>query len=218
MNIQWNEIIESESKKQYFVDLMTYIDKERSLRTIFPPRGSVFNAFKLCPFHSVKVVIIGQDPYHDTGQAQGLSFSVNEGVKIPPSLRNIYKELHADLNVDIPTNGDLSSWAKQGVLLLNTILTVEQHIPLSHKGRGWEQFTDNVIQLLNKDDSPKVFVFWGNNARKKNSFITNQKHLVIESSHPSPLSARHSFFGSRVFTKINHFLKSSQLSEINFEL
>lgn len=218
MNTTWNNIIKDEMKKTYFKELISSINKDRLSMEIYPKKEDVFKAFELCPFRTVKVVVLGQDPYHNVNQSHGLAFSVNDGIKIPPSLRNIFKELKTDLNIDAPSNGDLTKWAKQGVLLLNTVLTVEAHKPLSHKGLGWEQFTDNVIHMLNKDDAPKVFVLWGNNAIKKGTLINNHRHMIIESSHPSPLSARHSFFGSRVFSRINKFLLSNGLKEIDFEL
>lgn len=213
---KWRQIIEEESKKNYFLKLLKFIEIERQSKEVFPPKNDTFNAFKYTPFNEVKVVILGQDPYHNNNQAHGLSFSVNDGMKIPPSLRNIFKELENDLGIKHSVSGDLTKWAKQGVLLLNTILTVEAHKPLSHKNIGWEIFTNKVINCLNEDDSPKVFILWGNNAIKKSDLITNSNHLIIATSHPSPLSARHSFFGSRLFTKTNDFLRSSQLKEIDF--
>lgn len=215
---EWNEILKNEFKKEYFKDLMLYVNNEYKTKTIFPKREDIFNAFNYCDFDNVKVVILGQDPYHNYNQAHGLAFSVLKGNKIPPSLRNIYKELNSDLGLDIPNHGELIKWANEGVLLLNTILTVEAHTPLSHKNKGWEVFTTEVINILNKDDRPKVFVLWGNNAINKESLITNSNHLVIKSSHPSPLSARHSFFGCRVFSRINDFLNKTNQIMINFEI
>ena len=170
------------------------------------------------PFSKVKFIILGQDPYHNFNQSHGLAFSVLKGNRVPPSLKNIYKELYNDLGIEIPNHGDLTKWATEGTLLLNTILTVEAHKPQSHKNKGWEIFTDRVINVLNKDDTPKVFVLWGNNAIKKRELITNKNHLVLSSSHPSPLSARHSFFGSKVFSKTNRFLNANGLIEIDFNL
>ena len=218
MNNEWNEILESEYKKRYFLDLMSFVNSEYENKIIFPKKEDIFNAFNYCSFNDVKVVVIGQDPYHNFDQAHGLAFSVLKGNKIPPSLRNIYKELNSDLGIDIPNHGELTNWANQGILLLNTILTVEAHKPLSHKSRGWEQFTDEVIHILNKDNRPKVFVLWGNNAINKSNLITNNNHLIISSSHPSPLSARHSFFGSKLFSKINNFLSETNQLEIDFKI
>ena len=214
----WKEFILSEQKKEYFISLLDFIHEEYQSKTIFPASEDVYNAFKLCPFDQVKVVILGQDPYHDYNQAHGLAFSVKKGNKLPPSLRNIFKELESDLGIPISSHGDLSSWAKQGILLLNTCLTVEAHKPLSHQNKGWETFTDNVIRKLNLDSIPKVFVLWGNNAKRKIKLIDNKNHMIISSSHPSPLSARHSFFGSRVFSRINQFLKEKGREEIDFHL
>lgn len=216
--MRFDDIIKSEYQKEYFQSLMTFVDSEYQTKVIFPRKEDIYNAFLLTPFERVKVVILGQDPYHDFNQAHGLAFSVPDGVKIPPSLKNIYKELSSDLKVIPPTHGNLTQWAKEGVLLLNTILTVEAHKPLSHKNKGWEVFTDHIISELNKDIRPKVFVLWGNNAIKKKDLISNHNHLIIESSHPSPLSARHSFFGSRVFSRINTYLKETNQAEINFTL
>jgi len=213
---KWSNLFSQESKKEYFIKLNNFIQSEIDNKEIYPPMEDTFNAFKLTPFNEVKVVIIGQDPYHGKGQAHGLAFSVNEGIKVPPSLRNIFKELHNDLGITSRNNGNLTEWAKQGVLLLNTILTVEAHKPLSHKNKGWEIFTNKIISELNKDESPKVFILWGNNAIKKSDLITNPNHLIITTSHPSPLSARHSFFGSKIFTKTNDFLERGQLGKIDF--
>ena len=214
----WNKIIEREQNKQYFKELQKFLNEEDIAKQIFPKKNDIYNAFKYTPFDNVKVVILGQDPYHNYEQAHGLAFSVLKGNKIPPSLRNIFKEYNSDLGYDIPTHGDLTKWSQEGVLLLNTILTVEAHKPLSHKKKGWETFTDVIIQELNKDNSPKVFVLWGNNAIAKEKLLSNPQHLIIKTSHPSPLSARHSFFGSKVFTKINKFLKSNYIEEIDFKI
>jgi uracil-DNA glycosylase len=214
----WKDLILAEQEKPYFKDLLTFINHEYETKTIFPPSKDVYNAFKFCPFEDTKVVILGQDPYHNFNQAHGLCFSVLKGNEVPPSLKNMYKELEDDLHIPPAKHGELTHWAIQGVLLLNTILTVEAHKPLSHKGRGWEQFTDNVITQLDQDDNPKVFVLWGNNAKAKKSLIHNKKHLVLMSSHPSPLSARHSFFGSRPFSKINQFLVAHNREPIDWRL
>jgi len=218
VNNDWAEILNKEFQKAYYQELEKFIDNEYETKTIFPIKEEIFNAFELCPFSNTKVVILGQDPYHNFNQAHGLAFSVLKGNKIPPSLRNIYKELQNDLKILAPSHGELVSWAEEGILLLNTILTVEHNHPLSHKGKGWETFSTNIIKELNKDNRPKVFVFWGNNAIAKKQLITNRRHLVLTSSHPSPLSARHSFFGSHVFTKINQFLVKTKQQEINFQI
>ncbi len=214
----WKTIIEQEKQLPYFKEITKRVLDEYRTKTIFPPLDDIFNAFKLCEFDQVKVVILGQDPYHNYNQAHGLAFSVKKGNDIPPSLQNIYKELQNDLGLPIPSHGELTSWAQQGVLLLNTILTVEAHKPLSHKQIGWDQFTDRMIALLNQDDQPKVFVLWGNNAKAKLPLLTNPNHLIIVSSHPSPLSARYSFFGSKPFSRINTFLETHQRLPINFEI
>ena len=214
----WKDIIDGEKQKSYFKELSRRIIDEYNSKTVYPPIDDIFNAFKLCPFDQVKVVILGQDPYHNEHQAHGLAFSVKKGNAIPPSLKNIYKELQDDLGIDIPHHGDLTAWAQQGVLLLNTILTVVAHQPLSHRNIGWDQFTDYIIQCLNEDPSPKVFVLWGNNAKLKRQFITNSNHLILTSSHPSPLSARYSFFGSKVFTNINQFLIDHNRTPIDFTI
>lgn len=214
----WTQQFAMEEQKPYYKALQKKVEQAYQTKTVYPPQNQIFTAFDLCPFEQVKVVILGQDPYHDEHQAHGLAFSVQKGCKIPPSLRNIFKELKNDINMDPPDHGDLSAWAKQGVLLLNTILTVEAHRPLSHKDFGWETFTDHIISLLNQDSRPKVFVLWGNSAQKKTSLITNPIHMIHCSSHPSPLSARHSFFGSRVFSKINTFLMEHELQPIDFTI
>lgn len=214
----WKEHLKNEIEKPYFQELTAFIEEEYRTKTIFPVKEDIFTAFELCAFNDVKVVIIGQDPYHNFNQAHGLAFSVLEGNRIPPSLINIYKELESDLGIKPPPHGELTKWAENGVLLLNTILTVEAHKPLSHKNKGWETFTDCIIKMLNEDDRPKVFVLWGNNAIRKSKLITNKKHLILQSSHPSPLSARHSFFGSKVFSKINAFMKKTGQSEIDFTI
>ena len=194
------------------------IYKLYSNKSIYPPKDLIFDAFKNTKYIDTKVVIIGQDPYHGDKEANGLSFSVAKNIKIPPSLKNIYKELNADLGVKIPDHGDLSSWSKEGVLLLNSVLTVEKNKPASHRNIGWELFTDYVIKVLNNKETPVVFILWGNYARSKKRFITSNKHLIIESPHPSPFSAYNGFFGSKPFSRTNEFLKKNNLSEINWEI
>lgn len=217
-NNDWNIILKDELKKEYFKNIESFLDKEYKEKNIFPPRNEIFKAFELSSYMDTKVVILGQDPYYNYGQAQGLSFSVNKGVKLPPSLRNIYKEMEADLGLKPSLNGSLVSWAEQGVLLLNASLTVEEKKPNSHRLIGWQIFTDKIISLLNDRDKPIVFILWGNFARSKKALITNSRHLILESAHPSPLSARNGFFGSRPFSKTNEFLKRNNLKEINWEI
>ncbi|MCF7925561.1 MAG: uracil-DNA glycosylase [Candidatus Izimaplasma sp.] len=214
----WQQVLEAQYDMSYLYDLIDYLNQEYKQKTIYPRQNDVFNALTYCSFKAVKVIIIGQDPYHNPNQAHGLAFSVKKGVKIPPSLQNIFKELNNDLGFEIPSHGDLSFWAKQGVLLLNAILTVEENKPLSHQGLGWERLLEQIIMLLDKNDTPKVFVLWGNKAKKYQSLITNSHHLKLTSSHPSPLSARHSFYGSRVFSSINTFLKTNHRMPIDFQL
>jgi len=216
--LSFENIIKTEEQKEYFQKLMTFVNSEYENKVIFPKKEDIYNAFKLTPFNEVKVVILGQDPYHGENQANGLAFSVKKGNKIPPSLRNIFTELLNDIGVLPPVEGDLTQWAQKGVLLMNTVLTVEAHKANSHRKKGWELFTDKVIEELNKDDRPKVFVLWGNPSGMKEYLITNPNHLIIKSSHPSPLSARHSFFGSKVFSRINSFLRSNKIEEIDFTL
>jgi uracil-DNA glycosylase len=215
MDKKWLSIINDEFIKDYFVKLDKFISKERRTKLILPPSYLVYNAFELTNFDNVKVIIIGQDPYHQKGVANGLSFSVNSKDKLPKSLINIFKELKSDLGVT-NTNGDLRSWAKQGVFLLNTILTVEEGRALSHRNLGWEKFTKTIIEELNKDIKPKVFLLWGNQAKKFEQLITNKNHLIITSAHPSPLSAYNGFFGSKPFSKINKFLAKNSISGINW--
>lgn len=203
----WKTLLESEFEKDYYKNLMTFLEGEYSTKAIYPPKELVFNALNLTDYKDVKVLILGQDPYHQKGQGCGLSFSVNKGVKIPPSLVNIYKELNSDLGIAPVSHGDLTAWAKQGVLLLNTALTVQDSNANSHRGQGWEQFTDRIITLLNLRDDPIVFILWGKNARDKTRLITSKRHLIIESAHPSPFSARSGFFGSKPFSRTNHFLQ-----------
>ena len=211
----FEEIINKERQKEYFKKLETFLEEEYRTKTIFPPKEEVFTAFKLCEFRDVKVVIIGQDPYHEINQAHGLAFSVKDGNKLPKSLINIYKELYDDLLVTRLT-GELTEWASQGVFLINTVLTVEEGKANSHRNKGWEIFTSKVIEELNNDDSPKVFVLWGNQAYEYEKMITNVNHKIIKSAHPSPLSAYRGFFGSKPFSKINEFLKEHNLKEIDW--
>ena len=212
----WDEILGGEFEKEYYLKIREVLKKEYFSMRVFPPMHDIFNALKYTPRENTKVVILGQDPYHELGQAHGLSFSVKKGVKIPPSLVNIYKELKTDIGMETPTHGELTSWAKQGVLLLNATLTVRESQANSHQGIGWSIFTDEVIKKLDECDNPMVFILWGGTARKKKTYITNKNHLVIESAHPSPLSAYNGFFGSRPFSKANEFLKSRGVEPINW--
>jgi uracil-DNA glycosylase len=216
MDKKWQDIIKQESNKEYFEKINQFLAIERQHKSVYPPLDLVYSAFNLTKFDNVKVVIIGQDPYHQSGVANGLSFSVNEKDKLPKSLANIFKELKSDLGIN-NSNGDLRAWAKQGVFLLNTILTVENGKALSHKNIGWEVFTKTIIETLSEDDKPKVFLLWGNQAKKFSQLILNSTHLVITSAHPSPLSAYNGFFGSKPFSKINKFLISNNLSPINWK-
>ena len=215
---EWDTILQDEYSKDYFLKLKNFVLEEYKKKTIYPPINEMFNAFYYTAYKDVRVVILGQDPYHGEHQAEGLSFSVKKGVRKPPSLVNIFKELNDDLGYDIPVDGSLVSWTKQGVLLLNAVLTVEASKAASHKDKGWEIFTDSVIRALNRKDSPVVFILWGSYARNKRSLITNPIHYVIESAHPSPLSAYNGFFGSKPFSRTNNFLKSKGLKEVNWEI
>lgn len=214
----WDDFFRDEREKDYFKDLWQTLEEEYASKSIYPKREDLFSCFSLCPIEKIKVVIIGQDPYHQNNQAHGLSFSVLPHVKIPPSLRNIYKELEADLEVKSPSHGYLVEWAKQGVFLMNTTWSVEEGKPGSHKKIGWQTFTKHVLQVLDQNTQPLVFILWGNHAIKISEVITNPKHYKIKSSHPSPLGARHGFFGSRPFSKANHFLKENGLEEIQWAL
>lgn len=214
----WDEELKEEYKKEYFTELMNFVKEEYKNKTIYPKPNEVFNAFRYTDFDNVKVVILGQDPYHGPNQAEGLSFSVSDDVLKPPSLKNIFKELESDLGIPFPKHNSLKPWAKQGVLLLNAVLTVEEHNPASHKGKGWEIFTDDVIDILNKREKPIVFILWGAFARSKKSLITNKQHYIIESAHPSPFSARNGFFGSKPFSKTNEFLREKGLEEIDWSV
>lgn len=214
----WDIVLENEFKKDYFYKLLKTVQLEYSKKIIYPSKKQVFKAFRYTSYKDLKVVILGQDPYHGEGEAEGLSFSVPKGIKRPPSLNNIFKELHDDLGLNISDSSSLVSWAKQGVLLLNTVLTVEKDKAGSHKDLGWQVFTDEVIKKINEKEEPVVFIFWGNYARSKKKFITNPKHLVIESAHPSPLSAYNGFFGSKPFSKTNDFLIKNNLRPINWQI
>lgn len=214
----WDDILNEEISKEYFVELLKKIKKEYNKKIIYPKENHIFRAFRLTSYENTKVVILGQDPYHGENQAEGLSFSVKNGIPKPPSLQNIFKELKDDLGYEIPENGSLIEWANQGVLLLNSVLTVEANKAASHKDFGWQLFTDKVIKKLNEKKNPIVFILWGNYARNKKSYITNPIHFVIESAHPSPLSAYNGFFGSKPFSKTNDFLKLHNISEINWKI
>ena len=206
MMTTWNEILAEEMQKDYYQELQAFVQKRRAEVSVFPEEKNVFRALELTPFESVKVVILGQDPYHGFGQAHGLSFSVQKGIPLPPSLRNIYKELQEDLGGELPTEGDLSHWAKQGVLLLNTVLTVEEGNANSHKGMGWETLTNRLIESLNELNHPVIFILWGKPAQDKKKLITNPSHVILKAPHPSPLSAYRGFFGSKPFSKVNEIL------------
>lgn len=212
----WKEVLNEEFNQEYFLKLASFVKDEYKSKRIFPPADKIFNAFNLCSFNDVKVVIIGQDPYHGEGQANGLSFSVNDGIRIPPSLINIYKELKSDLRINPPNSGNLERWSKQGVLLLNATLTVQKSTPNSHQGKGWEKFTDAVIKQISDRKENVVFILWGAYAKKKGEVIDRNKHFVIESPHPSPFSADRGFFGSKPFSKTNTYLKSKGLKEISW--
>ena len=214
-NTKWYSLLSKEYEKEYFVNLQNFVRYDYKNKTIFPPASSVFKALELSDYDKVKVVILGQDPYHGIGEAQGLSFSVPVDVRRPPSLRNIFVELENDLGIKRDKN-DLSDWASQGVLLLNSILTVQMDTPLSHKDKGWEVFTDEIIKLVNKKETPVVFILWGSYARSKKVLIDNPIHYVIESVHPSPLSASRGFFGSRPFSKTNNFLEKNKIEGIKW--
>jgi uracil-DNA glycosylase len=212
----WDALLAEEFKKDYYLKLREFLKSEYSTRVIYPGMYDIFNALKHTAYKDVKVVILGQDPYHEPGQAHGMCFSVKPGVEVPPSLVNIYKEIHSDVGAPIPADGYLVRWADQGVLLLNTVLTVRAHQANSHKGKGWEQFTDRVIELLNCREQPIVFMLWGANARAKKALITNPRHLVLEAPHPSPLSAYNGFFGCRHFSKCNAFLEKNGMKPVEW--
>ncbi len=218
INNDWLPELGPEFKKPYYAKLYEFVKNEYNTKQVFPPAEDIFNAFHLTPLSQVKVVIIGQDPYHNDGQAHGLCFSVKPEVEIPPSLVNIYQELHDDLGCRIPNNGYLVKWAKQGVLMLNTVLTVKAHEANSHRGKGWEEFTDAAIKVLNEQDRPIVFILWGRPAQMKKSMLNNPKHLILEAPHPSPLSAYRGFFGSKPFSKTNAFLLANKLIPIDWQI
>ena len=214
----WDEILKDEWKKDYYLNLRKNLIHEYKNYTIYPSMYDIFNALKKVPYKDVKVVILGQDPYHGQGQAHGFSFSVQKGVKTPPSLLNIYKEMHDDLGLYIPNNGNLIKWADQGVLLLNSTLTVRAHQANSHKDIGWSILTDNIIKLLNEREKPIVFLLWGKFAQSKENLITNKRHLIIKSAHPSPFAAHRGFFGSKPFSKTNDFLIKNNMSPIDWQI
>ena len=214
----WKRIIDEEKEKDYFKELKSFLLEEYDNQIVYPKKKDIFKCFELTDFKDVKVVILGQDPYHQPNQAHGLCFSVNKGVKVPPSLVNIYKEINSDLGCPIPNHGNLTKWANEGVLLLNTIMSVRDSNPMSHSNKGWEIFTDRVIKELNDDDASKVFLLWGSPSRKKKVLITNPKHLILECSHPSPLSAYNGFFGCKHFSKANKFLKDNNRKEIDWQI
>ena len=213
----WKVKLSTEFEKKYFTDLVAFVKEEYRTGTIYPPAAQIFNAFEHCSFHNCKVVILGQDPYHGSGQANGLSFSVNDGITMPPSLRNIFKELNQDLNIAVPQSGNLERWAQQGVLLLNATLTVRQAMPGSHQKKGWETFTDAVIDVISKEKENVVFLLWGGYAQKKGAIIDTSKHFVLKSKHPSPMAANQGgWFGSNHFSQTNAFLTSKGLPAINW--
>ena len=218
LNNDWQDLLEEEFNKDYYLTLRSFLTKEYKENTIYPDKYDIFNALHFTPYKNVKVVILGQDPYHGPNQAHGLSFSVNPNVAIPPSLLNIYKELKSDLGCYIPNNGYLKKWADQGVLLLNTVLTVRAHQANSHQGKGWEKFTDAVIRALNEQDRPIVFFLWGRPAQTKLSMLNNKKHLILTAPHPSPLSAYRGFFGCRHFSRANEFLVANGEKPIDWQI
>lgn len=217
-NNSWDILLKDEFEKPYYLNLRKFLVQEYKSQTIYPHMNDIFNALKYTDYKDVKVVILGQDPYHQPNQAHGLCFSVKKGVNPPPSLQNMYKEIYAEYGYPIPQHGELTYWAEQGVLMMNTVLTVRESQPNSHKGMGWEIFTDNVISLLNQRPEPMVFLLWGANARAKKKIITNPNHLVLESAHPSPLSAYNGFFGNGHFKKVNEFLKRNGMTEIDWQI
>ena len=214
----WKEPLAGEFKKPYYQALRQFLIPEYGTKVVYPDKYDIFNALHHTPLSKVKVVLLGQDPYHDVNQAHGLSFSVKPGQRIPPSLQNIFKELKDDLGVEMPSHGYLKKWAEEGVLLLNAVLTVEAHRANSHQGKGWESFTDSVIQVVNQQDRPIVFFLWGRPAQKKKEMLTNPRHLVISSPHPSPLSAYRGFFGSKPFSQANAFLKENGVDPVDWEI
>lgn len=215
---KWDNILQEEYHQEYFKNIVKFINKEYKEKTIFPPKSRILRALSLTDYDKVKVVILGQDPYHGVGEANGLAFAVSDGIKLPPSLQNIYKELESDLGIPRANVGNLECWAREGVLLLNSVLTVEKDKAASHKSVGWEQFTDAIIKKLNEKDTPIVFILWGNFAKSKKVLITNPNHYIVESTHPSPFSARYGFFGSKPFSKTNAYLKKKGVSEIDWKV
>jgi len=218
INGDWYEALKEEFRKPYYRSLFETVNQEYKTQQIFPPANDIFNAFHLTPLKNVKVVIFGQDPYHNVGQAHGLCFSVKKGVAIPPSLVNIYQELHDDLGCSIPSHGYLTKWAEQGVLMLNTVLTVRAHQANSHRGIGWEEFTDAAIMALNSQDRPIVFILWGAPAQRKEKMLTNPNHLILKAPHPSPLSAYRGFFGCKHFSQANAFLEKNGIAPIDWQI
>lgn len=216
--MNFKDIIDEERKQPYYKQLESFVNDEYNHKVIYPPKNRIFHCFNFKSYDDIKVVIIGQDPYHEVNQANGLAFSVARGVRIPPSLINIYKEAHNDVGIDIPNHGDLSDWAHQGVLLLNTVLTVEDGKANSHKGKGWETFTDHIIEKMNEREKPLVFILWGRQAIDKEKMIDTSKHYVVKSVHPSPLSAHRGFFGSKPFSKTNKFLLSKGIDPIDWRI
>jgi len=214
----WQPIVGAETAKPYYQKLMLFLAKERQQHTVFPPENEVFSALELTPYEQVNVLLLGQDPYHDHNQAHGLCFSVRPGIKPPPSLQNVFKELKDDLGCRIPNNGYLTPWAQQNILMLNAVLTVRAHQAGSHRNKGWEKFTDRVIQTVNDKESPVVFVLWGNYAQQKIPLIDTNKHAIVKAAHPSPLSAKKGFFGSRPFSKINAALRQAGKPEIDWQI
>ena len=215
---QWKELFQQEEQQEYYQKLMQFLDEEYAHRTIYPPREDLLTCFTSCPFEAVKVVILGQDPYHQPDQAHGLCFSVRKGVQIPRSLKNIYKELKSDMNIDAPSHGCLTDWAKQGVFLMNTVMSVREGQAASHKKKGWETFTDTVISALNEQENGIVFVLWGSHAQKKAELITGRQHRILMSAHPSPLSASRGFFCSRPFSTVNRYLEEMGRTPIDWRL
>ena len=214
----WEAALRDEFRQPYYRELYNTVKKEYQTRVVYPPASDIFSAFHLTPLEKVKVVILGQDPYHEPGQAHGLCFSVKPGVEIPPSLVNIYQEIHDDLGLPVPQTGCLTKWAEQGVLLLNTVLTVRAHAAFSHANIGWQTFTDRVISIVNEQDRPIVFMLWGSPARKKKALLNNPEHLILEAPHPSPLSAYRGFFGCRHFSKANDFLQANGSEPVDWQI
>ena len=214
----WDDKLQVIENSEGFKKFMNVVKHEYEIKTVYPLKENIFNALKLTPYENVKVVIMGQDPYHGEGEAHGLSFSVQDPTPLPPSLKNIYKELYDDLGIKPSNSGDLTKWSLEGVLLLNSTLTVVKDTPNSHKDLGWQKFTDYIIKVLNEKEEPVVFILWGNFAKSKKIYITNPRHLIIESAHPSPFSARYGFFGSKPFSKTNEFLKKNGIKEIDWNL